>query len=315
MLFSLAIYRFLSTEIDRFSKMQQIRFERRIQGMMWQNYSPQDHFLDFSDPELVVETKTRIVWILLMVNGWILIVAGGMAYVLAGKTLRPIQDMVDDQLRFVSDASHELRTPLTAMKISMEVGLRDKTLTLDEAKKIIKENINDVDRLKKLSDALLSLAMFENKGTLDLSSISLSKVAKNSVEKFGLLAKAKGMKLAISTKTTRIKAEETSATELVNILIDNAIKYGSENSTISVKVFKTNNFGVLRIKNAGNPLSKVEQRMVFERFYRSDKSRSQPGNGLGLAIAKKIVEKYGGQILARSDGNKYNTFEVKLPLA
>ena len=96
-----------------------------------------------------------------MINSGIIFFAGSLSYLLAGKTLQPIQEMVEEQNRFISDASHEFRTPLTALKSSLEVNLRDKNLSLTDAKKVIDESIEDVNRLQSLSDSLLNLSKYQ----------------------------------------------------------------------------------------------------------------------------------------------------------
>ncbi len=154
--FSFIIYKVSTNEFERFAKKQKSRIEYRMQ-----NFNPPPPPITL-DPDLIVEVKKRILFLLAEINLFILITAGGLGYVLAGRTLKPIAAMVEEQNRFISDASHELRTPLTALKTSMEVNLRDKNLTLESAKKILNHNIEQVDKLQTLSDNLLELAGNEN---------------------------------------------------------------------------------------------------------------------------------------------------------
>ena len=125
--FSAVIFDLVSLEVQRFAVAQRYRIERL--------YIQDDTLLPPVQPDvdLVNEARHRLFLILLGINGGILIAAGGLAYLLAGKTLRPIGEMVDEQNQFISDASHELRTPLTSMKSSMEVGLRDRKMGIREA--------------------------------------------------------------------------------------------------------------------------------------------------------------------------------------
>src|SRR3990167_5772072 len=150
--FSGVIYKVLTAELDRFSHMQRLRIESRVRSIQ-----PRI----FVDPDLAEETKQRLIVFLLIINSGILFVSGILAYFLAGKTLRPIKEMVDEQNRFISDASHELRTPLTSIKTAMEVSLRDKNLTLKDSKKLIGESIDEVNKLQLLSDELLQLAQYQ----------------------------------------------------------------------------------------------------------------------------------------------------------
>jgi len=110
--FSFVIYRGLMSEVHRFSRMQRSRF--------------------FVDEDLITEIQRRAIFGLGTINTIIFITSGALGYFLAGKTLSPIQEMVEEQNRFISDASHEFRTPLTALKSSFEVNLRDKNLSLTQ---------------------------------------------------------------------------------------------------------------------------------------------------------------------------------------
>ena len=165
MSFSLVIYKVLVNEVDRFARTQTFRIERRFREGIY--FPPEMHLrgtlpkAPIIDSELVDEIKGRLVFALLAINGGILIISGGLGFLLAGKTLRPIQDVVDEQNRFITDSSHELRTPLTSLKSAMEVNLRDKNLKLKDAKKLISENIEEVNKLQSLSDELLQLAQYQ----------------------------------------------------------------------------------------------------------------------------------------------------------
>jgi signal transduction histidine kinase len=159
MAFSAVIYTFLSKEVERFARMQRVRIERQ-RGPF--EFLPQsDPQIRIIDPDLVSETKNRILLTLAGINGIIFLLSGGLGYILAGRTLQPIQTMVEEQHRFIQDASHELRTPLTALKSTFEVSLRDKKSTIADFKNVIHGGISDVNALQALSDALLQLAQAE----------------------------------------------------------------------------------------------------------------------------------------------------------
>src|SRR3989344_8850426 len=140
--FSIAIDHLLTLELTRVERVQRLRQERRIPR------------IPAIDPEVIEETKNRLRINLILINLGILGAAGVAAYFLAGRTLKTIKNMVDEQNRFITDSSHELRTPITSLKTEMEVNLRDKKLNKD-TRKILESNLEEVNSLQSLSDNLI----------------------------------------------------------------------------------------------------------------------------------------------------------------
>lgn len=305
--FSLVTYRLLTDEVDRFARFQRIRIEERIR--IAKNVPPPPDF------DLITETKNRIALGLFFVNGIIIVISGGMAYLLAGKTLEPIQDMVDDQHRFVADSSHELRTPLTSLKIATEVALRDKRLSLSEAKTILNDNLLEINKLQNLSDGLLRLAQYDSQSKpIVFSRLSLKKVAQQSIVRVTGLAKNKNITIENKIKNYFINGFESDLVDLIAILLDNAIKYSPENTHINLESKKVTDFVHLYITDQGQGIAPSDLAHIFDRFFRSDKSRSgTTGYGLGLSIAKRIVDSHRGTIKVTSAVNVGSTFDVKLP--
>ena len=123
-LFSIAIYSEINADLGRLEHYQELRKQRDLQFAPPLPPNPE------LDRNVVAEARDRITLILFLVNFGILVVSGGSAYFLAGRTLKPIKDMVDEQNRFITDSSHELRTPLTSLRSEIEVNLRDKNLSV-----------------------------------------------------------------------------------------------------------------------------------------------------------------------------------------
>jgi two-component system sensor histidine kinase CiaH len=263
------------------------------------------------------EARRRILINIFFINGIILVATGAGAYFLAGETLKPIEAMVERQKRFVSDASHELRTPLTSLKTEIEVSLKDKKINMTAAKKLLKSNLEEVDKMQKLSNYLLSLNRYQdgyNKKAL--LKINLGRVVEKSLKKFGTLARDKEIKIISDVKNVSIQANEVSIYELVNILVDNAIKYSPKGSKIKVSVFDQKRHAHLEVRDWGAGIKKSELPYIFNRFYRADSSRNKQktdGFGLGLAIAKEIVTSNRGSIKAQSTVGKGTTFTVSFP--
>jgi two-component system, OmpR family, sensor histidine kinase CiaH len=306
------IFRIQMSEFNRFAKAQRNRIERQFPPEILLPPKPPT-----IDPDLIAETQKRILFNLMMLNGVIIVFSGCFGYLLAGKTLKPIKEALDEQDRFISDSSHELRTPLTSLKSAMEVALMDKKLTLSEAKKLIKENIEDVNRLQNLSDSLIKLSKNkEQKNNLNFEEISLSKLISSSIEKIKPQAEHKGVIIKKKIQTCNIKGDQEKLQSLLAILLDNAIKYSPSKKTIQIKTFISGNDITISITDHGQGISKKDIPFIFDRFYRADVSRTgstTPGFGLGLSIAKMIVENHHGSIKVESHLGKGSSFTVTLP--
>ncbi len=316
--FSAVIYRSLSTEVERFSRMQRSRIENRMRDTV---VIPFDEavpppLLSIDDRELVEYIKHRIIIVLSLVNSSILLLSGLLGYMLAGRTLKPIQDMVDEQNRFISDASHELRTPLTALKSTLEVNLRDKDLTLDTAKTILKESIHDVDTLQSLSDSLLTLAQYQRPNNhRSIETIQVESLLADAIKQVTPLAKTKRVIISLQSDTATITGVRFSLLDLFVILLDNAVKYSKQKGTINVHAVKKDKHTLITIKDAGVGIAQKDIPHIFDRFYRADSARtknSKDGYGLGLAIAKKIVASHRGDISVTSKIGAGTVFTVTL---
>ncbi|MFZ5535816.1 MAG: sensor histidine kinase [Patescibacteria group bacterium] len=310
--FSAVIYRALTIELERMSRIQRYRIENRLRDTvvipLSENFPP-----PLPDPELLLYVKNRILTMLALVNGSIFFLAGALGYLLAGRTLTPIADMVDEQNRFISDASHELRTPLTALKSTMEVSLRDKHLSLAEARTVIKESIADVDTLQRLSDSLLSLTRYQKPITNSFEKFSLRDTVVSAIKQMTPLAEEKHITITGPVVDHTIFGNRYSIRDLIVILLDNAIKYGKNNGTINIHTEKKDKGVMLTVSDDGIGIAKKDLPRIFDRFYRADTARTKNaknGYGLGLSIAKKIMTAHNGTISATSKINGGSTFTV-----
>ncbi len=260
--------------------------------------------------------RKGLVLILTWANGVILILAGGAGYVLAGKTLRPIEETLDEQKRFIADASHELKTPLTVLKTSIEVALRKKKMSAKEAREIVESNLEEVEDLQKLTENLLTLARYqEGKNGFVFEKVNLSKIAKRAVGKVSVLAKKKEIKIEEKLEDIFLVADKERIEELLVILLDNGIKYSKKGGVVKISLKEKKGKVILKVRDGGEGISKEDLPQVFDRFYRADQSRSKQkrgGFGLGLSVAKKIVELHKGNIWVRSKRGEGSEFTVKL---
>jgi len=319
--FSIVIYHQLTWEINRFEQAQRYGFERRLRDFdlpIEADHNSRPLRILIENPELVEEIERRVAVTLMIINGGILFMAGALSYFLAGKTLQPIQDMMDEQNRFISDASHELKTPLTSLKTAMEVFLRGKKKNLNDAKTIIGESIVEVNKLQSLSESLLQLAQYQNpNGHTLFEQILISDVVNKAVSNIKPIAKKKNIMIKTDVEDRKIKGNKYSLEDLFKILLDNAVKYSQVNTSVSIISKKTDGYIEIEVKDQGIGIDDKDLPRIFERFYRADIARtknSHDGYGLGLSIAKKIVEIHHGSIGVKSKVKQETTFIVRLPI-
>jgi signal transduction histidine kinase len=235
---------------------------------------------------------------------------------LARRTLEPIEKMVEAQNRFTADASHELRTPLAAMQTEIEVGLRDKKLNLVSSKKLLRSNLEEVKKLEKLANTLLKLEKYHEHPNLEFQNLSLTEIITESFGKVEKKANTKLIEFKNKFEKVSIKGDKDSLIELFSILLDNAIKYSPIKSTISIKTHRVFSHAEIKIVDQGFGIKADDLPNIFNRFFRSDNSRSKEkddGFGLGLSIAKRIVKLNKGSISVISKPKIGTTFSIKLP--
>ena len=248
---------------------------------------------------------------LVYINVAILVAGGIGGYFLARRTLKPLEQAHEAQSRFTSDASHELRTPLAAMKMELEVSLRDSHLDPGEARELLESNLEEVNKLIELSEMLLKLSRLDydqlERTSIDLVPLvhSQLKIFPKAIKRFDITTRKKAL----------ISGNEPAIAELMSILIDNALKYSPPKSKISIRIFERRLMTGFEISNTGPAIPEEKLPKLFERFYRGDTSRTESnknGYGLGLAIAKKITDIHHGDIQVVSN-EKATVFTVYLP--
>lgn len=253
---------------------------------------------------------------LLLFNIAVLGVGGGVSYFLARRTLQPIEETLEMQKRFTGDASHELRTPLTVMQTEIEVALRSPELTKKEAVDLLKSNLEEVGKLKSLSEGLLTLATTDAGGVAQ-EKISVARLVDGAIDQVAKSAAARKIKLNRKVKDTVLLGNPQQLTNLVAILLDNAIKYSQPNSKVMIEAKLKDKQAQISVTDHGQGITAADLPHIFDRFYRADISRTKShthGYGLGLAIAKKIADLHHGSIEVKSSPGKGSTFNVRLPL-
>ncbi len=241
------------------------------------------------------------------------------SYYLAKRSLEPMEEAMAAQSRFTSDAAHELRTPLTAMKTEIEVGLRSKKLQSEEAKEILGSNLEEIAKLEILTEALLRLAKNSHQPDPDSWKIvKITDVLRAAVERVEPQAINRGITFDLpSASKATLKADRDQLVELFVILMDNAVKYGTDNTAVTVTALRSDEEFVISITDKGMGIAAKDLPHIFDRFYRADQSRNKSktsGYGLGLSVAQAIVKSHNGKISASSKPSEGTTFTVILPL-
>lgn len=307
-IFSLIIYSGINRELERFERMQDLRLRVNKNLVL-----PPPLSREFN-VQIATEARTRLMLTLIFINAGIFVVAGFAGYFLSGRTLRPIKEMMDEQNRFITDASHELRTPLTSLRTSIEVNLRNKNMTLTQAKRLIKSNLEDVESLQVLSDGLIKLTYYQKpNGNTVFEKISLREIINLAIEKIKTIAIKNKIEINAKIESVRVLGDRKTLVELFTILLDNAIKYSKNNSSVEIVAKRMDSKTIITVSDKGVGIGQKDLSHIFERFYRAEKSRSKEdvsGYGLGLSIAKKIVQMHSGTIDVKSEKNKGTTFTV-----
>lgn len=267
--------------------------------------------------EEVTSAEQRLLADLTLANMGVLVVAGAASFYLARRTLRPLEQAMEAQTRFTADASHELRTPLTAMQTEIEVALRDKELSTREARELLESNLEEVSKLQDLSNGLLALAN-QDKEHFVPHKISSKEVLTVAIARTAKAAELKHITVSNEAESIHVLGDKDSLIQLFAILIENAVKYSPAETTITLTSQEKGNHAHISVADQGYGIKPEDLPHIFERLYRADSSRSKEkvnGYGLGLSIAKKIVELHKGAIDVTSKANKGSTFIVRIPLA
>lgn len=253
---------------------------------------------------------------LLATDALIISIGSILGYFFAGRTLKPIKIMVDEQNRFISDASHELRTPLTALRSELEFMKMEYPLP-EKVKDHITSTLEEVTNMQLLTDDLLLLSKNQYIRPNTVSEVSLLDVLETAIKKIVPLAREKKITIDNQIKDVILRINHQALSQVFVILLDNAIKYSDINKKITVTSTAASDSITVNFIDEGIGITEENRKHLFERFYRGDKSRSKSsaaGYGLGLAIAKKIVDTYKGTIHVHSIIDKGSTFSVVLPL-
>lgn len=258
----------------------------------------------------------RIIVVGCMIVFWLL--SMGISYWLSAISMKPILKAWQKQQEFVENASHELRTPLTIIHNRLESLFRKPDHTILDESESIAQALNETRRLTGLTADLLTIARSDaNQLTLEKETVETTAFLTELVLPFQEMAELeeKMFTLAVSDSPS-VVMDRKKIYQVIVILLDNAIKYTKQGDRIQVSASRKNKLWEVHVQNTGPSISKEAQQHLFDRFYREDKSRSKEtgGYGLGLAIAKQIVEEHQGTITVKDVNPHGADFCIQLPL-
>jgi two-component system, OmpR family, sensor kinase len=228
--------------------------------------------------------------------------------------LASLEEADRSQRRFVGDASHELRAPLTAIQANLELLLRELDTSPDDQHEMLEHANREAHRLSRLVADLLALARADAGLMVRKDRVEIDRVL------LGALGEARnranGQRIVVdSLEPAVVVGDEERLSQLLLILLDNALKYTSADGSVSLELTRDGSMSEIRIHDTGIGIAQQDLSHVFERFYRADPARSRDpgGTGLGLPIARWIVEQHGGSIVLESSHGAGTTAIIRLP--
>lgn len=241
-----------------------------------------------------------------------LIVLLGVSWLLSGRAIRPLVESYEKQKSFITNAGHELKTPLAVIESSTEV------IEMEGGETQWTRSVHrQVKRLSSLTQDLIALArMDEAANKPELTEQDASRIIADALEPYALLAEQKSLSFRTDIRPDLyLKTNRAALEKICVILADNAVKYTSEGGGICFSFTRDGSRAVLRCENPADGLTQGRQEKLFDRFYRGDTSRSSktPGYGLGLPMARQLIESMGGKISADSPDGRRLVITAQLP--
>lgn len=273
-------------------------------------------FLDISPQQSIL---TNLIYTFLAVALIMLILIYLISRLFANKSIKPVKDAFEKQKQFIADASHELKTPLAVIGTNVDVLLSNSTDTIENQSKWLEYIKTASVRMAKLTNDLLYLTQMDHSDRKTIfTAFDMSETVQSAILTMEAIIYEHKLSLRYDIEPELVTyGNNEEIKEVVMILLDNALKYTNPKGSVDISLKRRHNDIVLGISNTGEGIPEDQLERIFDRFYRVDKSRSRAlgGYGLGLPIAKAIIEQHKGRIYAKSIINEKTTFYVELPLS
>lgn len=255
----------------------------------------------------------KITWTLIALTVFFSLIFAYLGYYLAGQAMKPIKTAYHKQEKFVSDASHELRTPLSIFYSSIDLLKSEESRNMSPLGiEVLHDLQTEAQLMNRLVNDLLLLARSDtNQLTMEMKEVNLSELLTSIYKRF---LRKKPANIIFAQKIEPeifLVCDETRIQELVYILLDNAFKYTNE-GTVKLTLTLKSAGKIITVEDSGCGIAQENLPFIFDRFYRTDASRAKGGSGLGLSIAKSIVEAHGGKIFVQSTLGKGSVFTVTI---
>ncbi len=229
-----------------------------------------------------------------------------------------LQRLEQSRQEFVSNVSHELKTPLSSIKVLTESLIFQEDVPVEMYKEFFSDINSEVDRLNNIISDLLTLVRLDQREIpMNITSVNLNDLAQATLKRLLPLSKRKEIQLIYeSHKEVMVEVDEVKLTLALSNLIENSIKYTPDGGEVKVTMQSDLQDAFIIVQDTGIGIAKEEQAKIFERFYRTDKTRNRQtgGTGLGLSITYKTIIMHNGSIQVESEEGKGSTFTVQIPL-
>jgi len=272
-------------------------------------------FLDITSQNDIL---TNLIYTFLIVLLVMLIFIFFISRSFANSSIKPVKEAFDKQKQFIADASHELKTPLAVINTNVDVLLSNTEDTIKNQSKWLHYIKSESERMSKLTNDLLFLSQIDHSETkMIFTKFNMSEAVEDIILTMEAVIFEHNISLNYHIEPnlfTRGNSEQIK--QVVMILLDNALKYTITKGSVEILLKKRHNDIVLTVTNTGDGIPEEHLDKIFDRFYRTDKSRARKlgGYGLGLAIAKTIINQHEGKIYVKSIINQNTTFYLELPV-
>ena len=251
---------------------------------------------------------------LVMISFWLISIVASIY--LAQVSVRPLLISFQKQKDFVENASHELRTPLAVLQNRLESLFRKPEATILESSEKIASSLEEVRNMRMLTTNLMNLARRDDGLKPEIGPVAPT-YFETIFDNFSLIAEENDRQLMVENRLKGlIFTDKTLLKQVMTILFDNAIKYSEEGGVIRILLDVRDRHLIFSIADDGLGISDADKKKIFDRFYRVDKARTRQkgGFGLGLSLAKQILDILNGSITVRNNQPKGSIFEIRLPI-